>query len=177
LAEYRPRAVVGLLVAFVWFLTAGILAWLGFLLGPEDREALDGFVLLLFTIVPIRTFSWTMALVFLWMGVGTVHRIFIGEPALALSEDGIRIRTGRALKWREIESINLQSDGILRIDPVAAQDQPALRGLGRWLSLLRTEGGRGPIFLSSHELGASTDHVAQELSNLASQQEPRQTEV
>jgi hypothetical protein len=85
--EYRPSPRATLLVTMVWVATAAVLFWLGTILGPEDREAMDGFALLLFTLVPIRLFSWTMAVVFLGIGVSTARRGFLGRGSGSVGEE------------------------------------------------------------------------------------------
>ncbi len=61
--QYRPAVLQSLVSGGVWLVTAIILAWLGKILGPEDTAAMEGFTLLLFTVVPIRLFCWTAALI------------------------------------------------------------------------------------------------------------------
>lgn len=168
MAEYRPRKAMGLLVVAIWVLTASVLAWLGVILGPEDREAMDGLSRLLFTVVPIRFFSWAMAAVFLWMGVRTGRHVFGREPSLAISADGLRFRDGEWLAWAAVESVESQEEGMLRIE-LLSPGEPASKteGIG-FLGRLRSGKERGSKVLSSFELGAPPVEVVAKARDLSS---------
>ena len=160
--EYRPRVAPSLAVAVVWFATAGVVAWLGLILGPEDRGAMDGFALLLFTVVPIRLFCWTMAPVLAALGVYLARRSLAGPPTLVLMSDGLVLRSGVLIQWGEITSAELASEGDLVIGVESLE--PA-RGSGVWSLLKRLVSPRRgqTLAFSPFELGSRAEDVVAEL--------------
>ena len=161
--EYRPRLTHSLVAAGVWLITASILAWLGLILGPEDRGAMDGLTLLLFTVVPIRLFSWTMATVFAALGVFSARRGLGGRPSLVLSSQGLVLRSGRSIPWSEITSTEVTPSGVLLIDVESRESLSEPPGVRSWFGRLGRNLASQQLALSSFELGTSAEEVVGEL--------------
>ena len=167
----------GLLISSVWLLTAGILAWLGLILGPEDQEGIDGVARLLFTVVPIRVFSWTMAVLFLWMGILTANRVFRGDPTLVICAEGLRLRSGRQVRWKEIDRIEVRRNGMLEVVMVGSRELPQRNRLWKRFARAQSENDRRPILLSPFELGAAPTKVAKEVQERLNEAGSRRHEV
>jgi hypothetical protein len=103
--EYRPRVFLGLAFAAIFAVTAVILVWLGLILRPADRAAIDGATLLLLTVVPIRLFSWTFAAVFMFFGLRIARRTLNAEPTLVVSEASVTLPTGRVNRDEPLSAV------------------------------------------------------------------------
>ena len=143
--EYRPSKGFGTFAVAIWVVTAVILFALGFILDSSDRQAMDGFQLLFFTVVPIKPFAWIMSVVFLGIGVSTARRVFAGPPTLRLSSDGFETRKGRRVPWSDIASVEGIEDKILRI------------------TLSRTGAAPETLDIGQFELGAAVRRVVEEV--------------
>ena len=153
--EYGPSRALGVSLTAVWLTTAGVLVWVGSVLGPESVDAMDGFTRILFTAVPIRVFAWTMAIVFAAIGLATARALGRPGPSLTLSADGVTLRSGAEIPWHRIDAVESEEFALrIRLTPEAAT-----AGGGRWL------GRRDPnrIVLSAFQLGGDPRAVAREL--------------
>ena len=157
--EYRPSTALGLAMSAVLLVTAIVLVWLGTILGPDDREAMDGLVLLLFTAIPIRLFAWTMAVVFLVIGGATARAVLRRTPTLRISQDGLTLRSGPPIPWSRLRSANLTADGLLELG-LGSDDIEASKRRGL-LARLVPGRAKNRIVLSSLDLGADPAEVAQ----------------
>ena len=163
--------------ASVWIVAALTLAWVGAVLGPESRSGMDGFALLFFTVVPIRPFSWIMAVVFVVLGVSVGRRAFRGAPSLVISPDGLTLPRGDVVSWSAVRSAILDAHGNLVIE-FAASD--GVRSEKRWIGRIRQprqRGEREPVTLSSFDLGTDPAAIAEELSRRLSEVRPPGGEV
>ncbi len=144
--------------------TAVVLAWVGNVLGPESRSGMDGFVLLLFTVVPIRAFSWVMAVVFVVLAVRVGHRALQDAPSLTIAANGLILPRGEVASWSIVRSVVLDAQGNLVIE-VATSGK--VRVEGGWFERIRQprriRAGES-ITLSSFDLGADPAAVAEDLS-------------
>ena len=161
--EYRPGVGPGLAVSGIWFATAGLVAWLGLILGPEDRAAMDGFALLLFTAIPIRLFSWTMAPLLAALGVYFVRRSLGGPPSLAVSPEGLSLRSGRRIPWTEIASVQVTKEGHLVIDVEVPGSSGVSTRTWSWLKPFHRAASGRRVSLSPFDLGCGAEEVATEV--------------
>jgi hypothetical protein len=172
--EYRPGVLRTLVASGVWSIAAVLVAWMGVILGPEDRAAMDGFALLLFTVVPIRAFCWTMAPLLAGLGVYLAHRGLAGAPSLALSSEGMTLRSGRAIPWSEVTSTAVTPKGelLIEVDAHVRSTEPAST---RWRPM-RSRGVRraDQLALSSFDLGTNAQNVAAEVEKrMIGRRDPR----
>ncbi|MEM7414144.1 MAG: hypothetical protein AAF389_01535 [Gemmatimonadota bacterium] len=142
---YRPSRAFGWFAVIVWLVAAAVLFGLGFILEPSDREAMDGFQRLFFTIVPIKPFAWVMSIVFVALGVSTGRRAFSGRPTLRLTEDALHTRDGDHFAWEDVAEVEIVKGPVLKVSLHRLHDAP------RQLKL-------GPF-----ELGTSPEEVAAEV--------------
>ena len=175
--EYRPKTAVGLIFAGIFAVTAVILLYVGFILGPADREAMDVFTRLLFTLVPIRLFSWTFAAVFLALGIQVTRRTLRSEPTLLISEAGVTLPTGKVVPWEQVRSVEVarKDQLLLEIAPERAVTRP-LRGPS-WLRRLMSSSPEGQVQVSSFALGADPVAVAAELEGRRAEASPDVSEA
>lgn len=89
--EYRPNTMLGLALAAVCSVTAAMLLWIGFVLGPDDVASMDGLNLILFTVVSIRLFSWAAAAVFAVLAIFLARRTLHAEATLTISPNGVTL--------------------------------------------------------------------------------------
>ena len=134
--DYRPRPFATCLLASLWFVVAILLIWIGTVLGPESRAGMDGFTLLLFTVIPIRLFSWTMAVVIGGLGTVTLAQAFTGQPALTLSDQGMRLRSGREIAWSSVSGVRLDDEGSLLVSVIP--DPGATPAGSRWARMFQS---------------------------------------
>jgi hypothetical protein len=120
---------------------------------------MDGLTLLLFTVVPIRLFSWTMATVFAARGVLSARRALGGAPTLVLSSQGLVLRSGRPIAWSEITSTEVTPSG-LRLIAVGSREP---RGGRSWLGRLGRKRASQQLAISSFELGTTVEEVVGEM--------------
>lgn len=153
--HYRPSVPATLAQASIWIVVAVLLFWIGSVLGPESRAGMDGFTLLLFTVIPIRLFSWSMAVVFGAMGALTLRRTFSGAPTLTLSDQGMRLRSGRDVAWDDVLGVRLDDEGALQVS--LAPDPEAARGGSRWSRMFQSPPDQ--LSFSGFELGQATQGV------------------
>lgn len=164
LTEYRPNATLGYVFAGVFTATAAILVWLGIVLSPDDRAAMDGWTLLLFTVVPIPLFSWTAAAVFLILGVRIARRSMRAQPTMLVSDAGVTLPTGTLVPWSRLASVKA-SETELRLTLLANSDAPP-KTPKLWLVWLRwLRRDEDKIILSSFELGADPAAVAEAIES------------
>jgi len=163
--EYRPSTGFGISAAAIFVVTAAALVWIGATLGPQDRAAMDGFTLLLFTVVPIRAFSWVCGAAFLALGYRSARRALDGEPALVVSDTGILLIGGRAIPWDRVRSAEVSPSGLLVLQFVPARGENG-RPAGRrwWLGPLRGGKEENRVALSSLDLGTDPVAVAAEIA-------------
>ena len=114
--EFRPDRRVSGLAALLFVGTGAVLIWLGFVLAPSDREAMDGFQRLLFTIVPIKPFSWAMGLVFMALGLRVAYRGLRGPPSLVVSDAGLTLGAKGEVPWLAVARVSLPSPDSLLIE-------------------------------------------------------------
>ncbi len=157
--EFRPRKSTGLFLAGVLIVTGCIMIWLGFILNPADAEATDGIARLLFTVVPIRWFSWLFGLVFVLMGFQKFRQVFRDAPVLSLTEGGLILETGAVIPWTHIKSVEVSKDDILHIDIVRDRAPPDAES--ERLPGPRINSRNRPVVLSSFELGEDPKIVAE----------------
>ncbi len=162
--QYRPRRVTGFGFAATWLVTAGVLVWVGVVLVPEDRAAMDGLPLLLFTVVPIRLFSWVMAGVFLVLAFAVGRRTVRARPTLTVSSSGVILPSGAKIPWAGVLSASVTRDGALEIEVESNRDAGSTRRRGAWWNRRRRRNsGNEAVTLSSFELGEAPDRVAAEM--------------
>lgn len=138
---YRPRAGVAAFLGGVFLVTAAILLFLGWILGPDDVSAMDGVQRLLFNLVSIRWFSWIGALAFGLLGARIVSVMFRTEAALEIRDAGLTIRGEGPIPW-------------LAVGEVRVRRKP---------EVLEVEIGDRTLRWSPFELGADPSAVAAEL--------------
>ncbi len=165
------------LAAAVWIIAAVSLAWAGAVLGPESRSGMDGFVLLLFTVVPIRPFSWVMAVVFVGQAIKVGSRAFRGTPSLVISSDGLTLPRGDVAPWPAVRSAALDAQGNLVI---SLRTRDNARDNERWLErvrLLRRKGEEESVTLSASDLGTDPAGVVKDLARWLAEVRPPGGEV
>jgi hypothetical protein len=161
--EYRPRLAPTLVVSAIFGVTGAILVWLGLILGPEDRAAMEGVERLLFTVIPIGLFSWIMAAVFFALCIRVAFRFAQAAPTMAVSGEGLTPPAGKLVLWSKVRSVEVITGDILVIEVESETDRPAPRGGRSWLSRLRHRRDARRITLSSADLGDAPTAVAAEL--------------
>lgn len=148
----------------IFFVTAAILIWVGFVVQPDDRAAMEGFTRLMFTVIPIPLFSWTAATVFTILGIRIARRTLRTQPTLIASQSGLTLPSGAIIPWLQVKSAEVAENSTIKIaigdpdsDPVPPHVGPIWR---RWFG-----GGTDEdlVILSSFELGADPATVAEEL--------------
>ena len=102
---YGPNRTFAMVAVSVFIGTAFALAWLGTALGPKDLGAMDGFQKLLFTVVPIRPFSWVFSAVFGFFGVRLGLRGWRARPSLIISTQGFSVGTGALQPWSQLSVV------------------------------------------------------------------------
>ncbi len=166
---YRPKKTTGSILGGILALTGVLLFYLGFILGPEDREAMSGGHYLLFSIVPIQLFCWVLSIVFLGMGGIAIAAAIKSRPALTLTKTGFCIRDGKQQPYGQIQSIEVAGkyhellNLTLREDSAASPNEQKTEPK-RTRKFLKK---RGPNEhqLTAVELGAAPDNVKQELES------------
>jgi hypothetical protein len=162
--EYRPRVVVGLVFADLFMVTAVVLAWLGYILGPEDQGAMDGFARLLFSVVSIRLFAWTFSAVFVGLGVLIARRTFRQEPTLVISGTGLTLPEGRTVGWEDVRSVHVTDNDHLVIE--VGDDDPETDPVGRrrrFIVRLRLRPPPGQVAISPFLLGTDPAAIRTEI--------------
>lgn len=142
---YAPSRGFGAFVVAIWLVTGLILFWLGFILEPADRDAMDGLQRLFFTIVPIKPFAWAMSIAFLGFAGATAKRVMSDTPALLLTDSFLETRKGERFTWSEVEEVESLKDQALRI------------------TVNREEAGLRVIQIGSFELGTAPAEVVEEI--------------
>jgi hypothetical protein len=165
MTEYRPKVPLGFALAGIWVVTAMILVWVGVVLRPDDRAAMDGFTLILFTAIPIRLFSWTAAAFFAFFGFRVARRALRAEPTLVLSEANLTLPDGKVVPWSQV-SAKVEKNGLLVI---VVADPHSNRGseniLPKWRRWLARRLNDNQVALSSFDLGADPAVVAAALES------------
>ena len=165
------------MVASVFLVTALSLAWIGVVLGPESRSGMDGLALVLFTVVPIRPFSWVMAVIFAVLGVRVVRRAIRDAPSLVISSDGLTLPRGDVAPWSAVRSASLDAQGNVVIELAASN---SVRDEKRWFERMRRPrriGEGESVTLSSFDLGTDPAAVAEDLSRRLAEVRPPGGEV
>jgi hypothetical protein len=140
--------------------TAGVLLWLGTVLTRDAATAMDGFTRLLFTAVPVQLFAWTLAAVFVLLGVRIAQRSLSKRPTLTISDSGLGLPDGRVLPWQAIDSAEpTQANLQIRIarEPSRSPETPLAKG---WRSRFSRRSTQNTIVMSAFDLGAHPSVVA-----------------
>jgi hypothetical protein len=111
-SEYRPNTLAAVGFASVFFVTACVLTWLGWVLKPSDVAAMDGINLLLFTAIPIPVFAWCSAVVFAVLGTLVLVQSLKREPTLIISTDGIQLANKRLIPIQEVASVEASESAL-----------------------------------------------------------------
>ena len=139
------------------------LAWAGAVLGPGDREAMDGLALLIFTFVPVRPFAWTFALIFGGMGLNVVRRIVTGRPTLLLTKETLTLPSGVAVSWSDVRAASVTKKDILVVELVSDSGVLKQGYKPGWRRRIGRNSEVGKITISAFELGSNPTDVLQEL--------------
>ena len=142
------------------------------MLGPESRSGMDGLALVLFTVVPIRPFSWVMAVIFAVLGVRVVRRAIRDAPSLVISSDGLTLPRGDVAPWSAVRSASLDAQGNVVIELAASN---SVRDEKRWFERMRRPrriGEGESVTLSSFDLGTDPAAVADDLSRWLAEVRP-----
>lgn len=161
--EYRPNKVLGVVLTTIHCVTAAVLVWVGFILGPDDVRAMDGTNRILFTVVPIWFFSWVAAVVFLLFAFMIGQRTFRNKPTLVISPDGMTIPLGKKVEWSELISAEAKDSELvltLREQGNVSRSSSSRALLPRWLF---SGAGNGQVVISSFALGADPVKVLEQL--------------
>jgi hypothetical protein len=160
-AEYRPNPRVGIVLSGLFAIVAGILIWLGVVLTGDAADAMDGFTRLLFTAVPVRLFAWTLAAVFLFLGIRIATKTMSKRPTLTISDLGLGLPDGTMLLWPEIESAEAVHASTLKVTfrPRPAQSRDPAPSIG-WRGWLTRKPPEHRIVVSAFDLGADPSMVA-----------------
>jgi hypothetical protein len=148
--EYRPSRTAAVALGGIFAVTAIVLAVLGTLLTDADVSGIDGIERLLFTVVPVRWFSWAMAAVFLAMGARVVARGFRSAPVLVLDRTGLTLDGEGRTPWNEV-------------DEIRSLPKP---------SALQLRLGERTVSLSSFDLGDDPASVAECMAELKARRPP-----
>jgi hypothetical protein len=160
-AEYRPHPRVGIFLSSLFVLVAGVLVWLGTVLTGDAADAMDGFVRLLFTAMPVRPFAWTLAAVFLLLGIRVAAKIMSKRPTLTISDRGLGLPDGTMVLWPEIASAESVHANTLQVTfrPRPAQSRDPEFSIG-WRGRLTKKPPEHRIVVSAFDLGADPSVVA-----------------
>lgn len=159
--EYRPNKSLGIVFAVIFVVTALVLVWVGVVLRPDDRAAMDGLTRILFTVIPIRLFSWTAAAVFAFLGVRIARRAIRAEPTLIIAEADVTFPTGKVIPWSQVTSAEVDKNDLLVIvTALGRAEQTTPNARLSWLRWLGRGQDPNQVVLSSFDLGADPGTVA-----------------
>jgi len=122
---YRPNRAYTVFLSLLLLTTAALLVWLGVILAPEDREAMDGIQRLVFTVVPIKPFAWLGGAVFALLGVRLAIRGGRSRPSLVVSADGFSIGGGELKPWSDMTAASTPRPEHLLLDVVRSPEESA----------------------------------------------------
>lgn len=158
--SWSPSRGIALLNIVLLLGTAALLLWIGSVLGSDAVDAMDGFERVLFTLVPIRPFTWVMSVIMTALGLKVAHYAFAGEPSLRLDAGGLRFRDGTTVGWDDVEVLDPEHSATLRLTASAFMST----GSGRASRKARTTPDGRPVReLSSFDLGEDPRVVAREI--------------
>jgi len=164
--EYRPNVYLAFAFAAIFVVTAAILVWLGAILRPEDRAAMGGLTLILFTAIPISLFSWAAAAVFTVLGLRVVRRSLRAQATLIVSETNVTLSNGKVIPWSQVASAKAHDNALLLTVVADTQIHPKpARPRRMWLRWLVRARNESQVVMSSFDLGADPAAVATELES------------
>lgn len=115
--DFRPKRWVAVSLGGVFGAAACLLVYVGWVLGPNDVEAMDGLRRLLFTVVSIQWFAWAFAAVFALLGARVASVGFRVHPTLRIHPHGLSIGGGVPVPWTDLGEVRTRpKPEVLEID-------------------------------------------------------------